>query len=160
MVLKWVCEVNLLALPKRDFRTTQVPYLVQEGQNKQCLQGPDIVLDSQVGWALPHHQIFVFNRRFVTHMNTHSFGGQSPPHKKCQIIKWRGKAILIFSLWLRINGGRFFSLKGQGLCSVKLLAWSVVLIPFPSRRGYYCQTTCIACGACWKGIPIIRCDGR
>lgn len=52
MVLKWVCEVNLLALPKRDFRTTQVPYLVQEGQNKQCLQGPDIVLDSQVGWAL------------------------------------------------------------------------------------------------------------
>jgi len=38
-------------------------------------------------------------------------GGEIPPHKKCQIIKGRGKATIIFSPWLRINGGRFFASK-------------------------------------------------
>jgi hypothetical protein len=48
-------------------------------------------------------------------------GGKIPPHKKCQIIKERGKAILISSLWLPINGSQFFASKpnNYGLLRVK-----------------------------------------
>jgi hypothetical protein len=54
---------------------------------------------------------------------------KSHPTKDARLSKGKGRQYLFFSPWLRINGGRFFVSKNQGLYSEKLLAWGTISRP-------------------------------